>query len=444
MRFYSMRKKHFRLLFLHVLSILTVLCFSAEVRARYIEINPFLHKIPLAVSLFKTVPENSKLSVQSNQMLSEMLEFTGYFKIVDPGVFLEDPRRTGIGTSSINFQNWRRVGAELLITGGIWVNGKQMEMELRLFDVVQGTLLVGKRYARWERDMDLMLKKFAAEVIHKITGNWGIFMSKIAFVSDATGQKEIYICDFDGKNVTRFTNNRSINLSPSWASNGEWIAYTTFAKGKPDIHIQHIREKRVVVVAKKGINITPSWVPGQFRLSATLSFTGQQEIYLLSGNGEIIKKLTDNTDVIDTSASWSPDGHQMAFVSNRGGSPQVYVKDVQTGMVKRLTYEGNYNTQPAWSPKGDKIAYSSMDKNEINICVIPAGGGEPTYLTRGAGKNESPSWAPDGSMLVFTSTRQGPSRIYVMTAFGTDQRPLLKTMGHGQYSPSWSPGFLNQ
>ncbi len=409
----------------------------------YVDIsNPFLRKIPIAVPQFKPfsgTPEEMKLARSSSQLLAETLAFTGYFKILDPASFLFNPQKDGIVAPRINFKNWTTVGAELLITGGLVQTAGLVEMELRLYDTFKEKLLLGKRYKGALADQRRIIRRFCSEVIYKLTGHRGIFGSKIAFVSTTSGNKEIYICDFDGYRPHKFTNNRSINLTPMWSSDGKWIAYTSYAKGNPDLYIKNVREKRGTVVARKGINISPCWVPGKFELSATLSFTGDQEIYLLTGRGKIIKKLTNNRG-IDVSASWSPDGKKMAFVSKRSGTPQIYIKSIVTGEVRRLTYEGKHNTQPNWSPKGDRIAYTAIADGEINIRVIGVDGNGLIQLTEGQGDNESPSWSPDGSLIVFSTNREGPSRLYVMTSYGTDQRRLLEMPGE-QSEPNWSPNI---
>jgi TolB protein len=333
------------------------------------------------------------------------------------------------------------VGAELLTTGTYGQTGDNVEMELRLFDTVKGRQILGKRYSGNVSETRKMILRFCSEVIFYLTGNKGIFNSRIAFVSTGSGKKEIYTCDFDGYNPTRLTYNDSISLFPSWSPDGQYIAYTSYKGGKPDIFVRSLADKRETVIANEGINITPAFAPEKFELAATLSFSGDQEIYLLTGTGKMIKKLT-NARGSDVSPAWSPDGRKIAFVSNRTGGPQIYILDLDTGNERRLTFEGKYNTQPSWSPRGDKIAYSSQVNGFHQISVIGVEGNNLMQLTRNGGDSESPSWSPDGSLIVFNSTREGPSRLYVMTAFGGDQRRLLLLNGE-QMNPKWSSGVFN-
>ena len=431
---------------IYLISIAFFLIGSGLCRAEYdyIDItNPFLRKIPIAIPIFKNMSSGvttEQLSIKASDLLAETLAFTGYFKILDRGAFLANPQTDAV-FSDINPQNWTSIGAELLITGGVLIKDQMVEMELRLYDTFKEQLLVGKKYTGGINDQREMVRLFCSEVIYALTGDRGIFNSKIAFVSTNSGNKEIYICDFDGYKPKRFTHTESISLTPAWSSDGKWLAYTSYEKGKADLYIKHLTEKLGAVIAKNGINITPAWIPGKFVLAATLSFSGDQEIYLLTGTGKISKRLTYNWG-IDLSPTWSPDSKQMAFVSKRSGTPQIYIKNIDSGVVKRLTFQGNYNTQPAWSPKGDILAYSAMVEGRSNIFVIGVDGEGPVQLTHNEGDNESPSWSPDGNLVVFSSTREGPSKVYVLTAYGTDQRRLLSMKGE-QTDPEWSPRIVN-
>ncbi len=406
----------------------------------YIDISsPFLRKIPLAVPLFKNATADAKeaqLSKLAADFLAETLDFTGYFKLLDRGAFLYDPQQDGVIAPKMNFQNWTVIGAELLITGSYQLKNDEIELELRLFDTFKGSRILGKRYTGKIEDQRRIVLRFCSDVIQYLTGKKGIFDSKIAFVSTGSGKKEIYACAFDGHNPERLTYNNAISLFPAWSTDGKWLAYTSYKKEKPDLYIRNLTDDYENSIAREGINITPDWVPGKFELAATLSFSGDPEIYLLTGEGKIIKRLTRKPGS-DVSPSWSPDGNKFAFVSNRSGSPQIYISDINSGEVRRLTFEGRYNTQPSWSPRGDKIAYASQVDGRHNIFVIGLDGEAPVQLTYDSGDNEAPSWSPDGSLIAFSSTREGPSRIYVMTAFGTDQRRLLVLAGE-QTNPKWS------
>lgn len=416
---------------------------SSRAEVKYIDLtNPFLRKIPMAVPVFRAMTpsaEESALVTSFADKLQDMLEFSGYFKMLDRASFLYNPQTSGITLPELNFINWTTVGAELLITGGIQMDGAGIAVELRLFDTIKAKLVVGKRYRGQIKDQRDIARRFSSEVMKALTGRAGFFYSTLAFVSNGSGHKEIYTCDFDGTNVRQLTKKRSITSFPAWSSDKRYLAFTSFANGPSQVFIRNMQSGRETHAAFKGVQIAPAWLPKRFELSAALSFTGDQEIYMLTGNGKMIKRLT-NSRGIDVDASWSPDGKKMAFVSKRSGRPQIYIKEIGSGRVQRLTFVGQYNTQPSWSPKGDLIAYSSMNQGHLNIYVIDIEGNNPIQLTFNQGDNEAPSWSPDGSLICFTSTREGKSRIFVMTAYGTDQRRLL-TMPGEQFHPEWSPNI---
>jgi TolB protein len=336
----------------------------------YINISsPFLNKTPIAVTRFKTFNGHEAEVHQGERalkILKDALAFTGYLKVMNPTAFLSSPARTGIQLGQINFKDWTGVGADLLVTGGIEEEKGQVKLKLRLFDTFNAKLLVGKIYTGPHTQVRKMIHMFCAEISHALTGNWGIFNSSITFVSTVKGHKEIFISEFDGFHPRQITHHKSISLSPCLSSDGQWIAYVSYARGKPDIYIKHLTEKRGAIVNYKGMNISPAWMPNRLEIAAALSFSGDQQIYLLTKKGEIIKRITKSWGV-NVSPRFSPDGKKIAFTSNRGGTPQVYVKDLESGEVTRITFDGRYNTSPAWSPDGKKIAYVGIKKNRIDI-----------------------------------------------------------------------------
>lgn len=427
------------------LCLLIVFAMAGTSFANYDYINisdPFQKRIPIAIPVPVSLSENQQtqqVAARVADLLHRSLDFTGYFTLIDSRAFLDAPGRQGIATSEVNFKNWRDIGAELLITGGVRLEERILQLEFRLFDPFRQELVLGKRYTGEVSDLRKMVLKFCDEMISRLTGDFGVFNTKIAFVSETENEKAIYICDFDGENLRSLTDGIHIALSPAWSFDGLSLAYTSYKNGKPDIFVRQVATGNEKLLADhEGLNITPAWVPPEgTRLAATLSFEGDEEIYLLTDSGKVDKRLTRSWGV-DVSPAFSPDGKKMAFVSGRAGSPQVYVMNLETGRTRRLTFEGRYNTQPAWSPGGNKLAYSGMSGGESDIFVINADGSGLRQLTRNSGKNESPGWSPDGNMIVFSSTRKGDANIYVMTASGSDQRPLVDMPGN-QSLPDWSP-----
>ena len=434
-------------LYIYIIGVIFITLGPAIGRAEYDVIDitkPFLRKIPLAIPLFKNANGSGEEKSQSEKaadFLSDVLDFTGYFKILDREAFLFDPERNDVTLANLNFQNWTVVGAELLITGYYELGNDKVSIELRLFDTFRARRVLGKKYSGSLSNQREIILRFCSDVINYLTGSQGVFGSKIAFVSNGTGNKEIYTCEFDGYDPRRLTNNNTITLFPAWSTDGKWMAFTSYKDGNPDLYVRNLSQGQETKIAKQGINITPAWVPKKLELAATLSFSGDQEIYLLTGSGKIIKRLTDSRG-IDVSPSWSPDGNQFAFVSDRSGSAQIYIQDLVSGKVRRLTYEGRKNTQPSWSPRGDKIVYTSEINGGHDIFVIGLDGQDPVQLTYDSRDNEAAVWSPDGSLIAFSSNREGPSRIYVMTAYGTDQRRLLVLAGE-QTNPKWSTNYLN-
>ncbi len=427
-------------LFTQVVVLLSANSIVLAKNTTYINISNSLIKTPVAVTDFKAFNghiDELKDGKQARQILIDALNFTGYLKTMNPVAFLSNPADTGIKMNQINFRDWTGIGAELLITAGISESNGKITLELRLIDPFKGKRLVGVLYTAPRSMLRTMIHKFCGEIAYKLTGKFGVFNSKLAFVSTVKGKKEIFTCDFDGKNIKQITRDKSICLSPSWSYDTNWLSYVSYKRGRPEIFIKNLKEKRGAIVNFKGMNISPDWMPGQLKLAATLSKNKDQEIYLLTIKGEIIKRITTSWG-IDVSPDFSPDGKKIVFTSKRTGTPQIHVKDIGSGKVKRLTFSGLNNTSPAWSPDGKKIAYVGIVDNKINIYLIDINTGVPIQLTMNQGDNEDPSWSPDGSMITFSSTREGGvSRIFVMNTSGSDQRRLIK-MGGKQTQPDWS------
>lgn len=408
----------------------------------YLNIDaPTFQQIPIAITDFKEL-KNSQgshdLAGWFSESLASCLKMTGFFNMLDKKAFLGDPDEEGITAESIRFTKWVTIGAEYLLKGEYLYDGASLVTEFCLFDTIKGKLIVGMKYEGKIEGRKDMVFKFAGEIIYALTGERGIFDTKIAFVLKNGRTSDICTVNFDGSKLTYMTNYASITLLPRWSSDGQTIVFTSYKDGNPDTYMKNIASETVRKIAGyKGLNLPGSWSPDGRKLLLTLSKDGNEEIYVMDvGNGDL-KRLTNNF-AIDVSPVWSPDGQKIAFVSNRSGSPQIYVMNADGGNVKRLTYGGEYNTSPSWSPAGDVIAYEGRVNGSFQIFSIDASGENLRQLTSGMGMSESPCWSPDGRCLVYSLTSGSKSKICVMDAFGRNVRVLFEDKAICM-SPSWSP-----
>lgn len=399
-------------------------------------------KFPIAVSPLKnlgTTADTAKLSEGIADTIVHDLDLSGWFKVLDRSAYLENPQQTGITLGTFDFKDWSTIGAEGLVKGGFSVQGDEVTVELRLFDVYQNKERVGKRYVGRVKDYRRIAHKFVDEVINQFTGTPGIFNTRIAYVSTGGGRfKEIHVSHLDGSEQFQVTNNHTINLSPSWTPDGRSILYSSFKDRNQTLYLFELYSgKEIKFTPRRGRYLGGKISPDGQSIAVTLEVAGNTNLYLLDRNGNVVRRLT-NDPGIEVSPSWSPDGRQIAFVSDRSGSPQIYILDLASGNTRRVTYSGSYNTSPDWSPKGDKIAYTGRVGNKFAIFTISVDGGEPRKLTAESFDSEDPTWAPDGRFIAFSSNRAGKYHLYMMQATGDNQRRLTGS-GGDDTKPSWSP-----
>ncbi len=409
--------------------------------ATEIEISsPGEQSIPLALTnlLPKESSPSTRVAGEFNEVLLADLDLSGLFRFIAPAAFLDDAGNIGLYSTQVDFPQWRMLGSETLIKGTYSLNGDQLIVEARLFDVVNRRLLTGRRYSGGPKDIRRMAHAFADLVLKELTGEEGPFSARIAYISNLTGDKELWLMDVDGKRPLRLTNHRSIVLNPDFSPRGKEILFTSYRANNPDLYRKEIYTgKEAKISYKSGLNIAGRMAPNSREIALTLSKDGNPEIYLIGVNGRIRKRITDNWG-IDSDPTWSPDGGRLAFVSNRQGNPHIFIADIFTGKTSRLTTRGKYNATPAWSPKGDRIVFSRQQGGRFDLYSINVDGTDERRLTFGPGNNEHPRWSPDGRFLVYSSDKGGNRAIYVMRADGTGSRRLTNLESDCRH-PAWSP-----
>jgi TolB protein len=355
------------------------------------------------------------------------------------GIISAEVRDLPTGTTPLaatNYLPWSAAGFDLLVRGDYSIKGDDLTVEFRLYDVLNRRMMTAKRYLGKTKDLRYFAHSFADQVLLVVTGEKGCFTTHIAFVSNQTGNKEIVITEWDGRNQLQLTRNGSINLNPDFSPDGREILFTSYKRGNPDLYKRALSSPvEIPVSSRKGLNMTGVWSPDGSRIALTLSKDGNSEIYTLARDGSNPVRLTV-THAIEVSPAWSPDGKQIAFVSDRLGKPQIFIMNTDGTNVRRLTSAGNYNVNPRWSPKGDKIAYARMNGGGFQIFTINSDGSGDTQLTT-VGSNENPAWSPDGRFIAFSSKRSGVEAIHVMRSDGSGQTRV--SLGKGSATqPAWS------
>lgn len=405
----------------------------------YIDIDsPSGQKFEIAIPDFTNLGDKAGspgLAAGLREVIVNDLELSGYFNSMDRDSFLEDNAHP-IAMKNIRFKNWSVIGADFLLKAGYVSIGRSLELEVRLFDVFSGRQILGKKILGGADRYRYMMHRIGDEIIRVLTGHKSIFLTKLAFVSNSSGHKEIYVCDYDGHNAKRITSDKSIALLPGWSPDGKRLLYNSYKDGGPKLYIKAIDSGAVKMLSgRSGLNTGASWAPDGKKIALTLSHKGDADIFLIGLNGMIKRRLTQHWG-IDVSPTFSPDGRKIAFTSSRSGSPQIYVMDLTNGRQDRLTFQGKYNTSPSWSSL-NRIAFTSMNNGVFDIFTMDVRGGRLRKLTGGSGNNEDPCWSPDGKYIVFSSNRHGNYDLYLMNANGQNQRKITSLKGE-QTAPSWN------
>jgi TolB protein len=403
--------------------------------------GPDSRSYPVAISPLKNLAKSASgadVGVRFADIIARDLALAGYFKLLDRAAYIEKPETSGHTTDSINFDNWSVIGALALVKGAYTLDGDNLTIEARLFDVYQRKQLAGNRYHGPVSQLRRMANKFADEIMKQFTGERGPFDSRFAFVSTRDSRlSEIFVMSPDEGDLQQVTKGQTINKSPSWSPDSRALLYTSYKRHNPDLYSIDLDSGRETLVSQRaGLNLGGKWSPDGSLLAVTVEDHGNSDIVVMDRSGKIVRRLTDNW-AIDVSPTWSPDGRQIAFCSDRAGSPQIYVMSADGGPARRVTFTGTYNSAPAWSPKGDRLAYVSRLDGGFNLFTVKIDGSDMQQLTQGSGNNKDPSWAPDGRYIVFSSSRTGRTKLFVTDAAGAIQVQLTHGGGDDS-SPAWS------
>jgi TolB protein len=328
---------------------------------------------------------------------------------------------------------------QAIVSGQVSRSFGKVTLHGSLSDASSGELIFEEDYPLDEPPDRWTIHAFADDIVLYLTGERGVARTRVAFVGDATGSKEIYLVDYDGARLSRVTSLNTITISPAWSADGKQLAFTTYASGNPDlVRVQLGQQQVIAVSARPGINSAPAWHPNGQRIAAALSFEGNTEIYTMDVSGKGLQRLTFAENSIETSPTFSPTGAQITFVSDRTGQTQLYIMDLDGANTRRLTHLNGMCDSPHWSRDGDWIVFVARVDRTFDIFRVRPNGADLTRLTADSGNYENPRWAPDSRHIVYAQRSEGSRNLFVMAADGSGKRRLTWSSGD-QYNPAWSP-----
>ena len=369
-----------------------------------------IEPLPIAVPDF--VAETSgagQIAADISRVVAEDLKGTGLFREIDKGAYISQVSSFG---APVQFADWKAINAQALVLGAVTVEGEQITVKFRLYDVFAGQemgaglQLAGTR-AGWRR----MAHKVADQVYTRLTGEGPYFDSRVVYVAE-TGPKDdrkkrLGIMDYDGANNQYLTDSSSIVLAPRFSPTGDRVLYTSYESGFPKIYVLDVASvgRRVLQSRDGTMSFAPRFAPDGQRVVFSLESGGNTDIYMMDVNSGGEQRLTDAPS-IETAPSFSPDGSQIVFESDRSGSQQLYIMSASGGEPQRISFgNGRYGT-PVWSPRGDLIAFTKQQDGRFHIGVMRTDGSEERLLTSSF-LDEGPTWAPNGRVIMFTRETQG-------------------------------------
>jgi len=394
---------------------------------------------PVAIVPFGVGSGLSKISENITEIITNDLLRSGRFSVTPIENMLQQPS-TG---AEIDFDDWSILGVEAVVIGKITEGrNNSYNIQFQLFDIYKREQIVGYRMPANEKTLRRSAHRIADMVFEELTGIRGVFDTKVAYVrSNASNEKRNYtlvISDSDGENEQIVLESKDPIMSPAWSPDSRMLSYVSFEGNMSTIYVQNLRTgNRRKISELPGINGSPAFSPDGRKLVLTLGGSdGNLDIHVLDIATRNLKRLTYNRS-IDTEATWAPNGEEIYFTSDRGGSPQIYKMKLNSDRASRVTFEGSYNARPRLSPDGNKLAMVHQYRGDYRIAIYDIEEKDLLILSSGS-QDESPSFAPNSDTLIYATKLSGDGVLETVTADGLVRQRMAPKSGDIR-EPVWSP-----
>ena len=398
-----------------------------------IEITGFgSSQLPIAIAPLKG---EEALPQKVTEVVAADLARSGVFKIIDSGGVNPLPAEP----ADVQYPVWKTRGANALVIGSVTpTSSGNWDVRFRLMDVLKESQLTGFAYQVSTAQLRGTAHKIADAIYEKLTGDVGVFSTRITYITKNGTRFELQVADADGYGAQTVLASNEPIISPAWAPDGTRLAYVSFERKKPIVYVQSlVNGQRTVAANFKGSNSAPAWSPDGRRLAVVLTKDGNSQIYLMNADGSNVTRLT-NSSTIDTEPNFSPDGQYVIFTSDRGGSPQIYRVAVGGGAPERLTFDGSYNVSPRYAPDGKSFVFiQRTGGGRFSVVTQTFASKQPQSLTENS-VDESPTFAPNGRMILYATEVKGRGILAAVSSDGRVRQRLSMEAGDVR-EPAWGP-----